>query len=70
MGHVYNIKKKQFKVQIIVILEEIFSFYWPKMHLGKGEKNLGSPSSPFGQNPKEQQLFFREAFPKTVTEII
>ena len=59
MGHVYNIKK-QFKVQIIVILEEIYSFYWPKMHLWKGDKNFGQgPSSPsFGQNPKEQIIFF------------
>ena len=43
--------KKQFKVQIIGMLEEIDAFYWPKMHLRKGDKK-------FGQNPKEQQLFF------------
>ena len=45
MGHVYNIKK-QFKVQIIVILEEIYSFYWPKMHLWKGDKKFGEGPSP------------------------
>ena len=53
-------KKKQFKVQIICILEEINSFYWPKMHLRKGDKNLDRALPPpwFRQNPKEQQLFF------------
>ena len=59
--HVYTIQpKKQFKVQIIGILEEIDSFYWPKMHLCKGAKKFGQgpPSPPsFGQNPKEQQFF-------------
>ena len=40
VGHVYNLKK-QFKVQIIGILEEIDSFYWPKMHLWKGAKKIG-----------------------------
>ena len=30
--------KKQFKVQIISILGEIGSFYWPKKHLWKGDK--------------------------------
>ena len=60
MGHVYNIKK-QFKVQIIVILEEIYPFYWPKMHLWKGDKKFGqAPPPSFGQNPKEQQFFLRK----------
>ena len=30
-----------FKVQIIGILEEIDSFYWPKLHLWKGDKRFG-----------------------------
>ena len=49
--------KKQFKVQIIGILEEIDSFYWPKMHLWKSAKKFGQgpPPRSFGQNPKEQQ---------------
>ena len=49
-----------FKVQIIGILEEKDTFYLPKMHLWKGDKNFGQgPSSPsFGQNPKEQIIFF------------
>ena len=47
MGHVYN--QKQFKVQIIGILEEIDSFYWPKMHLWKGDKK-------FGQGPPNPHL--------------
>ena len=29
------------KVQIIGILQEIDSFYWPKMHLWKGAKKFG-----------------------------
>ena len=49
-------KKKQFKVQIIGILEEIDSFYWPKMHLWKGAKKFGQGPPSFGQNPKEQQF--------------
>ena len=50
--------KKQFKVQIISILEEIAPFYWPKMHKWKGEKKIGhAPLPSFGQNPKERQLF-------------
>ena len=38
--------KKQFKVQIIDILEEKDSFYWLKMDLWKGAKKLGGPSPP------------------------
>ena len=45
MGHVYNLKK-QFKVQIIGILEEIDSFYWPKMHLWKVNKKIGQGPPP------------------------
>ena len=55
---VYNLKK-QFKVQIIGILEEKDSFYWPKCSSEKLPKNLGraSPHPAFGQNPKEQEFF-------------
>ena len=50
---IYIQPKKQYKVQIIGILEEIDYFYWPKMHLCKGGKNLGKALPPsFGQNPK------------------
>ena len=47
-------------VQILCILEEIESFYWPKMHLWKDAKKFGQGPAPpsFGQNPKEEQLFF------------
>ena len=55
--------KKQFKVQIIGILEKIDSYNWPKMHLWKVDKKFGQGPPSFGQNPKEQQLFFRETFP-------
>ena len=41
-----------------LILEEIDSFYWPKMQLWKGAKQSGQGQPSFGQNPKEQQLFF------------
>ena len=43
---------------MIGILEEIHSFYWPKMHLSKGDKKFGQGRPPsFVQNPKEQQFF-------------
>ena len=38
--------KKLFKVQIISILEEIDSFYWPKMHSWKGDKKFGQGPLP------------------------
>ena len=46
MYYIYIQPKKQFKVQIIGILEEIDSFYWPKMHLWKGAKKIGQSLSP------------------------
>ena len=54
--------KKQFKIQIIGILEEKDSFYWPKMHLWKGDKKFGQgpPPPSFGQNPKVKQFFSGE----------
>ena len=41
-----RVRQKQFKVQIIGILEEIDSFYWPKMHLWKGDKKYWQGPSP------------------------
>ena len=39
--------KKQFKIQIIGILEERDSFYWLKMHLWNGDKKFGqAPPAP------------------------
>ena len=58
LPNVHNLKK-QFKDQIIGFLEESDSFYWPKMHLWKGDNKFGQgPPPSFGQNPKEQHLFF------------
>ena len=57
--------KKQFKVQIIGILEEINSFYWPKMHLWKGDKKFGQGPPPLiWTKSKRWATFFRETFPK------
>ena len=49
--------KKQFKVQIIGILEEIDSFIDQNAPLENVTKNWAGPSPSFGQNPKEQQFF-------------
>ena len=38
--------KKQFKVQIIGILEEIDSFYWPKLHLRQVWEKIGQGPPP------------------------
>ena len=60
--------KKQFKVQIIGILEEIDSFYWPKMHWLKGAKKFGQapPShSHLIWTKSKRTAFFRDAFPCT-----
>ena len=57
--------KKQFKVQIIGILEEIDSFYWPKMHLWKGDKKIGQgPPPPHLDKIQKNSNFFLETFPK------
>ena len=45
MLYLFNLKS-QFKAQIIGILEEIDSLYWPKMHLWKGAKKLGRALPP------------------------
>ena len=58
--------KKQFKVQIIGILEEIDSFYWPKMHLRKGDKKFGQGPPPLPliwTKSNKTAAFFRETFP-------
>ena len=58
--------KKQLKVQIIGILEEIYFFYWPKMHLWKGDKKFGQRPSPPPHLDKIQKnsSIFREIFPQ------
>ena len=51
--------KKQFKVQIIGIFEEIASFYWPKMHLRKGDKKFGQgPPPPDLDKVQKNSSFF------------
>ena len=48
-----------FKVQIIGILEEIDSFYWPKLHLWKGDKKIGQgPPPPHLDKIKKNCSFF------------
>ena len=56
---------KQFKFQIIGILEEIHSFYWPKMHLWKGDKKIGQgpPPAPHLDKIQKTSNFFCETFP-------
>ena len=58
--------KKQFKVQIIGIMEELNSFYLPKMHLWKGEKKLDRALLPPSHLDKihKNSSFFRDPFPK------
>ena len=54
--------KKLIKIQIIGILEEIDSFYWPKMHLWKVDKNWAAPP-PHLDKIQKNNYFFRETFP-------
>ena len=55
---------KQFKVQIIGVLEEIDSFYWPKMQLWIGEKKIGQGPPPLiWTKSKRTAFFFRETIP-------
>ena len=56
--------KKQFKVQIIGILEEIDSFYWPKMNLWKGDKTFGqgTPSPLIWTKSKRTTKFFVKSY--------
>ena len=61
MGHVYNLK--QFKVQTIGILEEIDSFYWPKMHFWKGAKKLGRALPPIIGTKSKRKHFSQENDP-------
>ena len=61
--YIYNLKK-QFKVRIISILQEIDSFIDQKCTSWKCDKKFGQgPPPSFGQNPKEQQYFFQENVP-------
>ena len=58
--------QKQFKVQIIGILEEIDSFYWPKLHLLKGAKKFGQdppPSLIWTKSKRTADFFSRENVP-------
>ena len=56
--------KKQFKVQIIGLLEEIDSFYWPKMHLNeKVPKNWTVPPLVWTKS-KRTEVFPRETVRK------
>ena len=59
---VYNLKK-QFKVQIIGISEEIDSFYWPKLHLWKGDKKFEQGPPPLLDKIQKNSNFFRETVP-------
>ena len=53
-----------FKVQIIGILEEIDSFYWPKLHLWKGDKKIGQgPPPPYLDKIQKSSSFFRDNVP-------
>ena len=56
---------KQFKVQNVGILEVIDSFYWPKMHLWKGDKKFGQGplSSPLIWTIQKNSNFCCETFP-------
>ena len=50
--------KKQFEVQIIAILEEIDSFYWPKTRLWKGAKKIGQGPLPLHLDKKQKKSSF------------
>ena len=53
-----------FKVQIIGILEEIDSFYWPKLHLWKGDKKIGQgPPPPHLDKIQKNSSFFSGTLP-------
>ena len=58
MVHVYNLKNS-LKFKLLAFWRK-YSFYWPKIHLWKGDKKFGQgpPPPSFGQNPKEHLLFF------------
>ena len=57
--------KKLIKIQIIGILEEIDSFYWPIMRLWKVDKKFGQgpPPPPHLDKIQKNNYFFRETFP-------
>ena len=58
----------QYNVQIIGILEEVHSFYWPKMHLWKGDKKIGQgpPPAPHLDKIQKTSNFFSWNFPSYV----
>ena len=61
---IYIQPKKHSKVPIIGILEEIDSFYWPKMHLWKGaKKNWAGPPPLIWTKSKRTATFFRDGVP-------
>ena len=55
--------KKQFNVQIIGVLEEIHSFYWPKSTYEKATKNLCRAPPLVWTKSKRTAAFFRDPFP-------
>ena len=64
--------KKQLKVQYIGIFEEIYSFYWPKMHfLKKGQKIRAwvDPPPLIRAMPERKRFFFIDVFPKIMSAI-
>ena len=62
--------KKQLKVQIIIILEEIDFFYWPKMHFLKICQKIGQGPPPlFGQCPNALKSIFQLENKKLLIEI-
>ena len=62
MLYIYNLQK-QFKDQIIGVLEEIDSFYWPKMHLWKGDKKIGQGPPPHLDKIQKDSSFSSWDFP-------
>ena len=55
--------KKQFKFQINGILEDIDSFYRPKMQLWKVDKKFGQGPPPHLDKIQKNSYFFHETFP-------
>ena len=57
-------RQKKIRNLEIWISEEIDSFHWPKMHLWKGAKKLGSPPPGHSDIIQKKSSFFRETVPK------
>ena len=66
VSHVYNIKNS-LKFKLLAFWRKWTPFIDQKCTYEKVKKKFGQgappPSPPIGQNPKEEQLFFRETFP-------